>query len=100
MGLAKKTETQAESGTEAALARLQSNGTSASKATEYVNEKPTYRQRDFDREARGKSLCLLYGHAIGSCLVAGLQFEKREEAFAHMKFFVDAAMTEIFKDHA
>lgn len=86
------TQAAVESGTEAAIARL--------KATVTKNDaKPAYKQRDFDKEARGKSLCLLYGHAIGSCVVAGLQFDKREEAFAHMKFFVDAAMDEIFKDH-
>lgn len=106
MGLAKKTTTAVaeapvttavESGSQAAIDRLK---TAPKTETVKAIEKVQYKQRDFDAEARGKSLCLLYGHAIGSCVVAGLQFDKREEAFAHMKFFVDAAMNEIFKDRA
>lgn len=111
MGLAKKettttgtplkeggSQSTVDSGTEAAISRLRN--TEAKERAEAAAPKPTYKPRDFDAEARGKSLCLLYGSAIGSPLIAGLQFDKREEAFDNMKFFVNKAMEEIFKDNA
>ena len=84
-----------DSGTKAAIGRLQKK---TETTTAPAKTEGKYVGRDFDKEARGKSLCLLYGHAIGSALIAGTKFEDLEGAFQNMKFFVDRAMKEIFAD--
>lgn len=81
-----------ESGAQSAIERL----TSISKIIEssekedaklkkhLENEKPiiigaSYKPRDFDAEARGKTRCALYGEALSSPAIAGLRFESLEE---------------------
>lgn len=87
-----------DSGTAAAVSRLKKSTETSAAKTESNTSHGKYVGRDFDKEARGKSLCLLYGHAIGSALIAGTKFDDLNGAFQNMKFFVDAAMKEIFPE--
>ncbi len=93
----KTTAPAAANGTAAAVNRLKKK-TETTTTTASAKTESKYVGRDFDKEARGKSLCLLYGHAIGSALIAGTKFEDLQGAFNNMKFFVEAAMNEIFPE--
>lgn len=99
MGLAKKTETtavaeapKAESGTNAALARLSTPKTETVKAVEKVQ----YKQRDFDAEARGKTRCVQFEAALMSPAIAGMQFNTIEEYLKLVKQAADAGVAYTF----
>lgn len=106
MGLAKKTDTGiagsavgtdavngAESGTQAALERL--------KTAELMNPtklQTTYKQRDFDKEARGKTRCVQFEAALMSPAIAGMQFNTMEEYLKLVKQAADAGVAYSFQD--
>lgn len=102
MGLAKKTETavtetpKAESGTEAALARL--SKPEAEQRRDAAIAKPAYKQRDFDAEARGKTRCVQFEAALMSPAIAGMQFNTMEEYLKLVKQAADAGVAYSFKE--
>lgn len=110
MGLAKKAELatvittnpptveeapkQAESGTDAAIARLKSSIKSGS--TDVLPAK--YKQRDFDAEARGKTRCVQFEAALMSPAIAGMQFNTMEEYLKLVKQAADAGVAYSFQE--
>jgi len=66
--------TKPESGTEAAITRLQAPKPKVAKASA-----PVYKQRDFDAEAKGKVRCVMFEAALQSPALAGLPFKSLEE---------------------
>ena len=66
--------TKPESGTEAAITRLQAPKPEVAKASA-----PVYKQRDFDAEAKGKVRCVMFEAALQSPALAGLPFKSLEE---------------------
>ena len=102
MGLAKKTETtavveapKAESGTDAALARLKAASQSE---TAKAVAKVQYKQRDFDAEARGKTRCVQFEAALMSPAIAGMQFNTMEEYLKLVKQAADAGVAYSFQE--
>lgn len=96
MGLAKKTEAtavaetpKAESGTDAAIARLKTTKTT---------DKPAYKQRDFDAEARGKTRCVQFEAALMSPAIAGMQFNTMEDFLKLVKQAADAGVAYSFQE--
>lgn len=98
MGLAKKTTTAEaekpaiESGTQAALDRLKET------KTETKTDKPAYKQRDFDKEARGKTRCVQFEAALMSPAIAGMQFNTMEEYLTLVRKAADAGVAYSFED--
>ena len=92
MGLVKKetSEIKPESGTDAAIARLQAPKQEATKAV--------YKQRDFDAEARGKTKCVMFAAALGSPAIAGLPFKSLEEFLALVEKAAEAGVKYSFGD--
>lgn len=88
--LSAKTETEAESGATAAIERL-------SKPVEKAEPKPTYRQRDFDAEARGKVKCVMFEAALQSPAIAGLRFDSLEEFLKLVEKAADAGVAYTWK---
>lgn len=72
----KELEAKVESGSEAALSRLKVTPKSE---TVKAIEKVQYKQRDFDKEARGKVKCVMFEAALQSPAIAGMQFNTMEE---------------------
>ena len=96
MGLIRK-ETAAvkpESGTDAAIARLQAP---KSTVTGQVTA-PVYKQRDFDAEARGKTRCVMFAAALGSPALAGLPFKSLEDFLTLVEKAAEAGVNYSFKD--
>lgn len=112
MGLAKKTQVdeialrehrtengtvaeapKAESGTDAALARLKT-------VNKPAETKAAYKQRDFDAEARGKTRCVQFEAAVMSPAIAGMAFQTAEEYIALVKKVADAGVAYTFQDNA
>ncbi len=58
--------------------------------------KQEYKSRDFDKEARGKTLCALYEAGLSSPWLAQIQDEK--EYLATMDRVVQHCFDEVFKD--
>lgn len=104
MGLAKKVEAQttvaeapkAESGTEAALARL--GKPEAEQRRDAAIAKPAYKQRDFDKEARGKTRCVQFEAALMSPAIAGMQFNTMEEYLKLVRQAADAGVAYSFEE--
>lgn len=101
MGLAKKSttpvaepETKVESGTQAALDRLSTPKSETVKAIEKVQ----YKQRDFDKEARGKTRCVQFEAALMSPAIAGMQFNTMEEYLTLVRKAADAGVAYSFED--
>ena len=100
MGLVKKGSTavvpeetkKPESGTDAAIARLQAPKPEVTKAST-----PVYKQRDFDAEARGKSRCVMFAAALGSPALAGLPFKSLEDFLAIVEKAAEAGVNYSFK---
>lgn len=67
--------------------------------TTYVGAKNvTFKQRDYDAEARGKSKFGLYAAALQSPALAGLQFNGIEELFVLVRKAADDGMAYVFED--
>lgn len=105
MGLAKKTavaETDSkpevkpaiESGTQAAIDRLKTVEPKA----EVKADKPAYKQRDFDKEARGKTRCVQFEAALMSPAIAGMQFNTMEEYLKLVRQAADAGVAYSFEE--
>lgn len=103
MGLNKKVETAApvaeapkvESGTEAAIARLK---VAPKSETAKAIEKVQYKQRDFDKEARGKTRCVQFEAALMSPAIAGMRFETMEDYLKLVKQAADAGVAYSFEE--
>lgn len=103
MGLAKKgtstpvaePETKVESGTQAAIDRLK---TAPKSETTKAIEKPAYKQRDFDKEARGKTRCVQFEAALMSPAIAGMQFNTMEEYLKLVRQAADAGVAYSFEE--
>lgn len=80
---------QQESSTDAAIARLK---------TAKPAEKPAYKQRDFDAEARGKTRCVQFEAALMSPAIAGMQFNTMEEYLKLVKQAADAGVAYSFEE--
>lgn len=112
MGLAKNIKTvvaetpKAESGTHAALARLKAADPNKSLQLQAkigvessgVLNKPAYKQRDFDAEARGKTRCVQFEAALMSPAIAGMQFNTMEEYLKLVKQAADAGVAYSFQE--
>ena len=102
MGLAKKTETavaetpKIESGTEAALDRLSRTVHKTEPAK--TQDKPAYKPRDFDKEARGKTRCVQFEAALMSPAIAGMQFNTMEEYLKLVRQAADAGVAYSFEE--
>lgn len=105
MGLAKKTtsgtplqeggsQSTIESGTQAALDRLKTTTDAPVKATPSVG----YKQRDFDKEARGKTRCVQFEAALMSPAIAGMQWNGIDEYLALVRKAADAGVAYSFED--
>lgn len=100
MGLKKETATaeapaaepQKESGVDAAVDRL----TQPKQETQTRPASRKYADRDFDAEARGKTLCALYCSVYESPAAAGMRWDKIEDFFAIADKMVAHAMKRIF----
>lgn len=79
---------QPESGATAAIARL--------KTKPAVTEKPQYKQRDFDAEARGKTRCVQFEAALMSPAIAGMAFKDMDEYLVLVKQAADAGVRYTF----
>lgn len=82
--------TELESGTQAALDRL--------KVAEPKTEKPAYKQRDFDKEARGKTRCALYEAALMSPAIAGMQWNGTAEFKKLIREMADDGVAYTFEE--
>lgn len=71
---APKTETKVDSGTTAAVARLQKSATK--------DTGTSYSGRDFAAEARGKTRCVQFEAALMSPAIAGMKFKTIDEYLA------------------
>lgn len=104
MGMIKKgqaTEVPSEpkapaSGTDAAIGRLQSKSlkkssddTGVISRDDYPRGSVSYKPRDFDKEARGKTRCACFNAAITSPSIAGLQFKTLEDLLELVKKAAD-----------
>jgi len=83
--------TKPESGTEAAITRLQAPKPEVAKASA-----PVYKQRDFDQEARGKTKCVQFEAALMSPAIAGMAFKTMAEYLALVKEAADAGVKYTF----
>jgi hypothetical protein len=100
MGLIKKVNTavapeekKPESGTDAAIARLQAQKPEAPKAAA-----PVYKQRDFDKEARGKTRCVQFEAALMSPAIAGMAFKTMKEYLALVREAADEGVKYSFEE--
>ena len=82
-----------ESGTDAAITRLTTPKPEVAKAAA-----PAYKQRDFDREVRGKTRCSQYAAAMSSPAIAGLPFKNAEELMVLFRKFADDGTAYTFED--
>ncbi len=57
-----------------------------------------YKPRDFEEEARGKTRCLMYAHALGSMAIAGLKWSTQEELMQIIRKFADDGVKYSFGD--
>lgn len=93
---------QEESGTQAAIERLKntsSGGTSpAEKRRDEAVGKPAYKQRDFDKEAKGKTRCVQFEAALMSPAIAGMQFNTMEEYLKLVRQAADAGVAYSFEE--
>jgi hypothetical protein len=79
---------QPESGAAAAVARLKTKLVAA--------EKPAYKARDFDAEARGKTRCVQFEAALMSPAIAGMKFDTMEQYLALVKQAAEAGVAYTF----
>jgi hypothetical protein len=89
-GTSKELAKARESGTAAAIARLQTAPGQAATAPKYA--KP----RDFDQEARGKTKCVQFEAALMSPAIAGMAFKTMAEYLALVKEAADAGVKYTF----
>lgn len=82
-----------ESGTEAAIARLQAPKPEVAKAST-----PVYKQRDFDAEAYGKTRCVMFAAALQSPAIAGLPFKTIEDFLKLVELAAETGVKYSFKD--
>ena len=97
MGLNKNKSTTAvaeqpkpESGTPAAVARLTAPKAEPAKTT------GTYKPRDFDAEARGKTRCVQFEAALMSPAIAGMKFETMEQYLVLVRQAAEAGVAYTF----
>jgi len=86
--------TAVESGTAAAVKRLQ-------EAKEPAKAAPTaggYKPRDFDKEARGKTRCVQFEAALKSPAIAGMAFKNMKEYLALCREAADEGVRYSFED--
>ena len=83
---------KAESGTAAAIARLQTAPVQAATAPKYA--KP----RDFDKEARGKTRCVQFEAALMSPAIAGMAFKTMKEYLALVREAADEGVKYSFEE--
>jgi hypothetical protein len=86
-----------ESGVDAAVVRLRTPKLIEALSTQKTTTKE-YKQRDFDGEARGKTRCALYGQAIASPYLAGLNHKTVEEFIETAKKVAEAGVKYSFGD--
>lgn len=109
MGLNKKADTstgvgladapkQEESGTIAAIERLKTAGSEAKARADAAVGKSQYKQRDFDKEARGKTRCVQFEAALMSPAIAGMRFETMEDYLKLVKQAADAGVAYSFEE--
>lgn len=85
-----------ESGTQAALERLK--GGEIKPIGEVQTGRITYKQRDFDKEARGKVKCVMFEAALQSPAIAGLQFSTLEEYLVLVEKAANAGVEYTWKE--
>jgi hypothetical protein len=107
MGLVKKGSTaveapaapevaKPESGTAAAIARLQAQGT---QPAQQAATAPKYaKPRDFDKEARGKTRCVQFEAALMSPAIAGMAFKTMKEYLALVREAADEGVKYSFEN--
>ena len=98
MGLNKKGSNTVESGIDAAVTRLQNTKSTPSVSIGATNSNPSYKPRDFDKEARGKTRCVQFEAALMSPALAGLPFKTLEEYLDICKKAADAGVKYSFED--
>lgn len=101
MGLVQKGSTAVEgtntdSGTTAAISRLQTAKPAEPKAE--TAKSNGYKPRDFDAEARGKTRCVQHEAALMSPAIAGMKFNNMEEYLKLVKQAADAGVAYTFED--
>ncbi len=99
MGMIKKSETK-ESGVDAAIDRLRQVTPAvitASSGDAYPSQK-TYKPRDFDKEARGKTRCVMYAAALGSMALAGAKWKTTDDLKKLIREMADDGVTYSFQD--
>jgi hypothetical protein len=97
VGIAKVSNPAAESGLNAAVARL--NTTKEEKAALVAKSAaPTngYKPRDFDKETRGKVKCVMFEAALMSPAIAGLKYRNLEEYLVLVRQAAEAGVAYTF----
>ncbi len=84
-----------DSGTSAAIERLTTFTQKQSVKNGYTGGQ-TYKQRDFDAEARGKTRCVQFQSALESPAIAGMKFRTMEEYLVLVKQAADAGVAYTF----
>ncbi len=92
-----KIAAQPESGAAAAIERLSKATLSTKPKENYSDFKPTYKQRDFDAEARGKVKCVMFEAALQSPAIAGLRIDSLEEFLKLVEKAADAGVAYTWK---
>jgi hypothetical protein len=88
--------TKPESGTDAAIARLQAQGT---QPAQQPSNAPKYaKPRDFDKEARGKTRCVQFEAALMSPAIAGMAFKTMKEYLALVREAADEGVKYSFEE--
>jgi len=79
-----------ENGTDAAIERLKTT------VAHHETPKASYKPRDFDAEARGKTRCVQFQSALESPAIAGMRFDTMEQYLALVRQAADAGVRYTF----
>lgn len=91
-------EAAKESGTDAAIARLQTKPTETKIETSVAGKTNGYKPRDFDAEARGKTRCVQHEAALMSPAIAGMKWSTMEEYLKLVRQAADAGVAYTFNE--
>jgi hypothetical protein len=86
--------TKPESGTAAAIARLQQPAPDAKTVAPVKYAKP----RDFDKEAKGKTKCKMWEASLQSPAIAGMAFKNMKEYLALVREAADEGVKYSFEE--
>ncbi len=91
-------ESKKESGIDAAINRLSTASPSALVTGPFEPFTKSYKPRDFDAEARGKTRCVQWEAAVMSPSLAGMKWKTTEDFLKHVKQIADAGVAYTFNE--